>query len=104
MKTNIILKLDTAILREIRILAAEEGSSISVLLAAKLEEIVRERKRIREHLETARAKAGKQRFLRHAGTITGGPPDISSRKGFSRFMRGIADTGFILAFARRNDQ
>ena len=45
MKTNITLKLDTAVLREIRILAAEEGSSISALLAAKLEEIVRERKR-----------------------------------------------------------
>lgn len=45
MKTNITLKLDTAILREIRILAAEDGSSISDLLAAKLEEIVRERKR-----------------------------------------------------------
>ena len=45
MKTNITLKLDTAVLREIRILAAEQGSSISALLAAKLEEIVRERKK-----------------------------------------------------------
>lgn len=44
MKTNITLKLDTVVLREVRILAAEEGSSISALLAAKLEEIVRERK------------------------------------------------------------
>jgi len=44
MKTNITLKLDTDVLREVRILAAEEGSSISALLAAKLEEIVRERK------------------------------------------------------------
>jgi len=39
---------------------------------------------IREQLETAKAKAGKQPFLRHAGAITGGPPDVSSRKGFSR--------------------
>ena len=39
---------------------------------------------IREQLETAKAKGGKQRFLRHAGAIAGGPPDISSRKGFSR--------------------
>lgn len=45
MKTNITLKLDTAVLREIRILAAEEGTSISALLAGKLEEIVHERKR-----------------------------------------------------------
>jgi len=44
MKANVTLKLDTALLREIRILAAEEGSSISALLAAKLEEIVRERR------------------------------------------------------------
>ena len=40
MKTNITLKTDTAVLREIRILAAVEGSSISALLATKLEEIV----------------------------------------------------------------
>ena len=38
---------------------------------------------IREQLETAKAKGGKQRFLRHAEAITGGPPDFSSRKGFS---------------------
>jgi hypothetical protein len=44
MKTNITLKLDAEVLREARILAAEEGSSISGLLAAKLEELVRERK------------------------------------------------------------
>lgn len=44
MKANITLKLDTALLREIRILAAEEGTSISALLAARLEQIVRERK------------------------------------------------------------
>jgi hypothetical protein len=44
MKANITLKLDTALLREIRVLAAEEGASISALLAARLEQIVRERK------------------------------------------------------------
>ncbi len=44
MKTNITLKLDSALLREIRILAAEQGTSISALLAARLEEMVRERK------------------------------------------------------------
>jgi hypothetical protein len=44
MKSNITLKLDSALLREIRILAAEEGTSISALLAARLEQIVRERK------------------------------------------------------------
>ncbi len=44
MKANITLKLDKDLLREARILAAEEGTSISALLAAKLEEAVRKRK------------------------------------------------------------
>ena len=43
MKTNITLKLDATLLREIRVLAAEEGTSISALLADKLQQIVRER-------------------------------------------------------------
>ena len=44
MKTNITLKLDSELLREIRILAAEEGTSISALLAERLAEIVQQRK------------------------------------------------------------
>lgn len=44
MKMNITLKLDAEILKEARVLAAEQGSSISRLLAVKLEELVRERK------------------------------------------------------------
>lgn len=44
MKANITLKLDATLLREVRILAAEEGTSISALLSARLEEIVRQRK------------------------------------------------------------
>lgn len=44
MKANVTLKLDADLLREARILAAEEGSSISSLLSARLEQIVRERK------------------------------------------------------------
>jgi len=42
MKMNITLKLDASLLREIRILAAEEGTSISAMPAARLEQIVRE--------------------------------------------------------------
>jgi hypothetical protein len=42
---NITLKLDAALLREIRSLAAEEGISVSALLTACLERIVRERTR-----------------------------------------------------------
>jgi hypothetical protein len=44
MKANITLKLDADILREARILAAEEGRSVSGMLAEKLAEIVRQRK------------------------------------------------------------
>ena len=38
---------------------------------------------IREQLEAAKAVGERHRFLRHAGVITGGPPDVSCRKGFS---------------------
>jgi hypothetical protein len=44
MKSNITLKMDAALLREVRILAAEEGTSISAMLASRLEQILRERK------------------------------------------------------------
>ena len=43
-KTNVTLKLDADLLREARVLAAEEGRSISALLTDRLETIVRERK------------------------------------------------------------
>jgi len=39
---------------------------------------------IRQQLEAAKSSGAKQRFLRHAGAISGGPTDVSSRKGFSR--------------------
>lgn len=44
MKTNVTLKLDADLLREVRVLAAEEGQSISALLTERLEALVRERK------------------------------------------------------------
>ena len=43
MKTNITLKLDSGLLREAKILAAEEGTSISAMLAEQLEQVVRRR-------------------------------------------------------------
>ena len=44
MKTNVTLKLDADLLREARVVAAEEGRSLSALLADRLEALVRERK------------------------------------------------------------
>jgi CRISPR/Cas system-associated protein Csm6 len=43
-KTNITLKLDADLIREARILAAEEGTSISAMLAVRLKKIIQERK------------------------------------------------------------
>ena len=42
-KRNVTLKLDAELLKEARVLAAEQGSSISRMLAEKVEEMVRER-------------------------------------------------------------
>ncbi len=44
MKTNITLKLDSALLREVKILAAQDGTSISSMLSTQLEQVVRNRK------------------------------------------------------------
>jgi hypothetical protein len=44
MKTNVTLKLEADLLREARVIAAEEGRSISALLTERLESMIRERK------------------------------------------------------------
>jgi len=44
MKANITLKLDSSLLREAKILAAQDGTSLSAMVAVKLEQAVRERK------------------------------------------------------------
>ncbi len=44
MKTNVTLKVDADLLREARVIAAEEGRSVSALLTDRLEAAVRERK------------------------------------------------------------
>ena len=45
MKSNVTLKLDAELLREARIIAASEGTSISAMLSKRLEDMVRERKK-----------------------------------------------------------
>jgi 2-methylisocitrate lyase-like PEP mutase family enzyme len=44
MKASVTLKLDADLLREARVLAAEEGRSLSALLTDRLEALIRERK------------------------------------------------------------
>jgi hypothetical protein len=65
--------------------------TISIRLTPELAEWLQEKSRqtglpagriIREQLERARSAAGNQRFLRHAGKISG-PRNLSSRKGFA---------------------
>jgi len=66
--------------------------TITIRLTAELAEWLEERRRqtglpisriIRHQLERAKSEPGNQRFLRHAGRISG-PPDLSSRRGFAR--------------------
>lgn len=52
-RANITLSVDTALLREARILAAQEGTSVSRLLADRLEELIRRHK----DYEAARRRA-----------------------------------------------
>jgi hypothetical protein len=56
MKTNVTLKLDSDLLREVRVLAAEKGSSISALLADRLEVMIRERKAFEKARRSALAR------------------------------------------------
>ena len=44
MKRNLTVKLDDQLVRQARVLAAEEGSSISALLSKQLQAAMRERK------------------------------------------------------------
>lgn len=44
MKTNVTLKIEADLLREARVLAAEEHTSLSAMLASRLEQAVRDRK------------------------------------------------------------
>lgn len=56
MKTNVTLKIEADLLREARVLAAEEGTSLSALLAARLEQVVCERKGFQQARKRAVAR------------------------------------------------
>ena len=53
MKTNVTLELDSDLLREARLLAAEERRSVSALLTKRLETMVRDRKAFEKAPRTA---------------------------------------------------
>lgn len=58
--TNITLKLDAELVREARILAASDGTSVSRLLADRLETLIRDRKAydVARRREIARLRKG----------------------------------------------
>jgi post-segregation antitoxin (ccd killing protein) len=58
-KVNITLKLDKDLLRRARVLAAEQGTSVSALLAAKLEEDLNRRAAYEEVKKQALADLAK---------------------------------------------
>lgn len=59
MKTNVTLKIEADLLREARILAAEERTSISAMLSTRLEEVVRQRKGYQQARRSALARLRK---------------------------------------------
>jgi predicted transcriptional regulator len=68
MTRNITLKLDADLGRELRVLAAEEDTSISALLTTRIEQIVRERKAY------DRAREGALARLREGMNLRWTPP------------------------------
>jgi len=56
MKASITIRIDAELLREARILAAEENSSVNALVANRLERAVWKRREFREACERAKAR------------------------------------------------
>jgi len=68
MKTNITLKLDRDLLRNVRVLAAEKDTSVSGLLAEQLEKAVRDRDGYEQAKKRALAR------MKHASDLGYTPP------------------------------
>jgi hypothetical protein len=64
MKTNITVTLDANLLREISVLAAEDGTSISRFLAEQLEQIVQDSKAFKRSRKRALARLREGRDLK----------------------------------------
>lgn len=72
MKQNITLSLDSQLLKSARVLAAEQGTSVSKLLAAELERLVRSDRVYRQAREQA------LNVLDQGLHLGGGRPDRSA--------------------------
>ncbi|HUC28503.1 MAG TPA: DUF6364 family protein [Candidatus Acidoferrum sp.] len=64
MKTNITLKLDASLIRDVKILAAQNGTSISAILGEQLQRIVRERRGYEQARKRALARLREGMSLR----------------------------------------
>ena len=87
MKTNVTLKLDADLLREARVIAAEEGRSVSALLTERLESMVRERKAFDRARRRALAR------LREGLDCDGWPPSPTTS---SRSDKDFVDTNILM--------
>jgi predicted transcriptional regulator len=58
-KTNITLKLDAELLRSVKVLAAQRGTSVSALLTEKLEEITKKDEEYERAMKRAIARMEK---------------------------------------------
>ncbi|MBI5018112.1 MAG: ribbon-helix-helix protein, CopG family [Deltaproteobacteria bacterium] len=63
MRTNITVSLDAALLREVKVLAARRGTSISALLSGQLEMAVREDQAYESAKQRALSRLGKESDL-----------------------------------------
>jgi hypothetical protein len=64
MRMNVTLKLDADLVREAKVLAAEEGTSVSALLTDRLEALIRDRKAFDKARRRALARLHKGLDLR----------------------------------------
>jgi hypothetical protein len=67
-KVNLTLKLDKDLVHKVRVLAAEKGTSVSALLASKLEEELSRR------AEYEKAKESALKFMKKGINLAGQPP------------------------------
>ena len=68
MKTNVTLKIEADLLKEARVLAAEQRTSISALVSKRLEQAVRERRGYEQARRRAKAR------LQHGYELNWTPP------------------------------
>ncbi|SPE45591.1 conserved hypothetical protein [Candidatus Sulfotelmatobacter sp. SbA7] len=79
MSNTLSVRLPSDLLERVRRVARKSGLPVGRVVRESLERVVR------ESLESTLSNQKDQSpWRKYAGVIKGGPPDVSSRKGFSR--------------------